>query len=149
MPLKPLRPCKKIGCSKLTRDKTGYCEEHRILAEQSRKEMNKYYDENIRDKRAAAFYNSSEWQRIRETVLNKYKGLDLYAFFIDKKIIYATTVHHIEEIKDNWNKRLDIDNLFPISESNHNKIHALYKKDKKGTQKMLKELLKKWNDLYG
>jgi 5-methylcytosine-specific restriction protein A len=29
MPAKPQRPCKKPGCPVLTRDRSGYCEEHK------------------------------------------------------------------------------------------------------------------------
>ncbi len=32
MPDKPLRPCKHTGCAELTRDPSGYCEQHRSEA---------------------------------------------------------------------------------------------------------------------
>lgn len=117
--------------------------------EQYKKQYNKLYDTYCRDKQCAEFYNSPEWEKLRSFVLAKYKGLDLYAFFIQKRIVYADTVHHIEELKENWNRRLDVNNLFPVSSENHNRIHKLYLKDKKRTQKLLFDLLKRWNQEYG
>jgi len=144
MALKKLCKCGKIIDYNLKRCK--HCERQ---FKKERAEYNKHYDKHIRDRQTAAFYKSPEWIRTREYVLRKYKGLDLYAFFIEKKIVYADTVHHIEELKENWNRRLDINNLFPLSSSNHNRIHELYKKDKKGTQKLLFSLLERWHKEYG
>lgn len=143
---KPLKPCKHFGCPNLTRE--SYCEQHKYKAQQEKSQRQRYYDQYIRNKKHAAFYTSPEWAKTRDYVLAKYKGLDLYAFFIEKKIVYADTIHHIEELKDNWNRRLDIDNLFPLSTSNHNHIHSLYEKDKKKTQQLLFSLLEKWNKMY-
>lgn len=144
MPHKPLRPCRKIGCRNLTRE--GYCEEHASIAVEEKAERNRYYDRHVRDKQADGFYQSREWEALRSYVLSMHNGLDLYAYYIDKKIEYATTGHHIEELKEAWSKRLNVDNIFPCNESNHNRIHAMYKKDKKGTQRLLRELLQRWKD---
>src|SRR5699024_8142209 len=91
-----------------------------------RKNYYRQYDMYSRDRERAAFYNSIEWKRVRQHVLRKYKGLDLYAYFVDDEIEYADTVHHIIELKDDWSKRLTIANLFPLTSSNHIKIHRLY-----------------------
>lgn len=114
------------------------------MCSNNRKDYYKHYDSNYRDKKAAAFYNSTEWEKIREYIIAKYKGLDLYAYFIDKELVQADTVHHIEELRDNWDRRLDITNLFPLSNSNHSKIHKMYIKNKQGTQQLLLNILKKW-----
>lgn len=143
MVVKPKRFCAYPGCAELT-DST-YCDKHTRL---KNKKYQSYYDKNIRDKKAATFYNSQEWKKTRRYVLAKYKGLDLYAFFIENKIVYADAVHHIEELKEKWERRLDITNLIPLSSINHNKIDAMYKKDKKGTQKLLFELLDRWKKEY-
>lgn len=125
-----------------------YCVECERKYQKERAVANRHYDKNIRNKRATAFYNSPEWIKTREYILVKYKGLDLYAFFIEKKIVYANTVHHIVEIKEDWSRRLDIKNLFPLSSSNHNVIDGLYRKDKEGTQTLLFQLLYRWNKEY-
>jgi hypothetical protein len=84
---------------------------------------------------------------LRIYVLGLYKGLDLFAFFIENKIVSASTGHHIIEIKEDWSLRLTIDNVFPVSDASHKKIHVMYKKDKEGTQRLLKKLIRKWNDV--
>ena len=91
------------------------------------------------------FYHSSGWETLRDYVLKKYKGLDVFAYFIENRIVPATTGHHIVELKEDYSKGLIIDNIIPVSDESHRKIHMLYRKDKEGIQVMLKRLLKKWN----
>lgn len=142
MPQKPKRPCSKPGCSNLT---TGrYCEEHQVEAERERVESNRFYDKHIRDKRAEAFYKSRAWVRTREYVLDKYNHIDLYDYYINQRIARANTVHHILELNEDWDRRLDIGNLFPLSSANHNVIDGLYRKNKKAAQKLLFQLIEKW-----
>jgi len=43
---------------------------------------------------------------------------------------------------------LDVYNLFPTTESNHNKIHAMYKEDKEGTQRLLLDMLDRYRREY-
>ena len=136
-------------CGKVIDINTKYCKDCEKKVIKDKKDYHKHYDINYRDKKSAAFYNSPEWEKTREYILTKYKGLDLYAFFINKEIVYADTVHHVIEIKEDWNRRLDITNLFPLSSSNHSKIHKMYLKDKEGAQKLLFKLLKRWEDEYG
>lgn len=152
MAQRSLRPCKQRGCKNLTRDITGYCEEHIHIYEERKTQRNKHYDKRVRynkDKRYTEFYHSKEWKSLREYLLKLYNGIDIYAYYVDNKIVVANTVHHIEEIKDNWDKRLDTYNLFPLSEGSHNKIHTLYKKDKLATQKLLRELLERFRKQFG
>ena len=151
MPKRPLKPCQKPGCPNLV-ERGRYCEEHKAEANKTfrqRTKRDKYYDKYIRDKRAEKFYNSAAWIRTREYVLNKYKYLDLYDYYINKKITRANTVHHIVELKDDWSRRLDINNLFPVSVANHNVIDGLYRKDKKEAQKLLYQLLERWQHEHG
>lgn len=142
------KPCKKFRCPNLVEHPKKYCGNHSHLEEQEIFDRNNYYDNFIRNKMNNIFYHSKEWIATREYILKKYKGLDLYAFFIEKKIITATTVHHIEELNENWDRRLDVENLIPLSSSNHNKIHGMYEKDKEAAQKLLFDLLKRWKDEY-
>lgn len=105
---------------------------------------NKVYDKNKRNKQSESFYNSSSWKKTREVVLRKYKYLDLYDYYINRRITQTNTVHHIVELSEDWGKRLDLTNLIPLSEANHNKIHGMYSKNKTETQKMLQGLLDRW-----
>lgn len=147
MAQRSLRPCKQRWCKNLTRDITGYCLDHIHISEEKKAQRQKHYDRytrNNKDKRYTAFYHGKEWGSLREYLLTLYNGIDIYAYYVDNKIVVANTIHHIEEIKDNWDKRLDVDNLFPLSDVTHNKIHSLYSKDKKGTQRLLVELLERF-----
>lgn len=103
--------------------------------------LNKDYDKYVRDKESKDFYNSRSWLKVRKIVLDKYHGLDLYQLKINKRIVYADTVHHIEELKDDSSKALDINNLIPVSAATHNYIHSEYKKDKKKIQSLLRSLV--------
>lgn len=147
MPEKALTICKYPGCNQLTRD--TYCDKHRYVKQEEKKNENKYYDNYRRNKQSEIFYKSDEWARLREYILSKYNYLDLYAYYTQGKVRKANTVHHIKEINKNWNHRLDENNLFPTSDSNHNIIHKLYKKNKEKTQKLLFELLEKYKNDFG
>jgi 5-methylcytosine-specific restriction protein A len=139
-------------CGKLIEYNKKYCNKCSEKIEQYRKEKSKYYDKYKRNKRSTKFYNSKEWIKLRTFVLSKYKGLDLYAYYVDKRIVYASHVHHVIEIEDNWDRRLDINNLIPLSNENHSKISVLYKKDnkiKQETQELLFNLLERWKNEMG
>lgn len=106
---------------------------------------NKDYDRTRRDKTSQAFYNSDSWRKIRAVVINKYHGLDLYELVINKQIVYADTVHHIEELKVNPDRALDPSNLIPLSASTHARIHKEYDKgasERKDMQRILFGILK-------
>ena len=47
-----------------------------------------------------AFYNSSRWLKVRTKIINDYHGLDFYQLMVNKKIMYADTVHHIHKLKE-------------------------------------------------
>ena len=140
---------KTCTCGKIIDYSQRYCKECQEKHAQDKVQRYKHYDKNIRDKDTTAFYNSPEWEKVRAEVLRKYKGLDLWEYYINKKIVYADTAHHVIELKEDWSRRLDINNLFPLTQGNHSMIHKLYKKDKQGTQKLLLELIKRWEKEYG
>lgn len=109
-----------------------------------RKKRHQEYDTGSRDKRSKAFYNSTEWERTREAVLNLDDGIDVYVYMTTGKIMMADTAHHIEPVKDNWNRRLDPDNLMSLNHDTHSKIEQMYKKDKAGMEKLLQEMLERY-----
>lgn len=57
------------------------------------------------------------------------------------EILPADTAHHIIPLKDDWNKRCDINNLMSLNHDTHSMIEQMYKKDKPGMQKQLQEML--------
>lgn len=147
VPYKPLKPCRYPGCPNLTSER--FCKDHQHEAEIQKAKANRYYDQHIRDKKAEAFYKSKAWVRTREYVLDKYNHIDLYDYYINQRITKANTVHHIIELNEDWDRRLDIGNLFPLSSANHNVIDGYYRKDKKAAQKLLFQLIEKWETEKG
>lgn len=67
MPPRPLRPCGKIGCSRLARER--FCEEHKSEAEARRKARWRRYD-NSRGTAAQRGYGAV-WRRLRLMVLHE------------------------------------------------------------------------------
>lgn len=111
------------------------------------KNRHKVYDREYRDKDSAEFYNSKSWKNLRDICKAKANGLDIYELVVNKRYIVGTLSHHIEELKDNKVRALDINNLIWISEKTHNYIHAQYdksKKDKLDMQKKLFDILNKY-----
>lgn len=120
----------------------------------SSRQMSRHMEYNLyrRNKKTAQFYISKEWRGLRAFVISKYDGLDLYAFYVQKKIATADMVHHIVEVEEDWNRRLDPTNLFPLSNQNHGIISALYDKDeatKKETQAQLRDILRTYWEGHG
>lgn len=108
------------------------------------KERHKEYKKYRTDVKEQIFYSSDGWEIIKEKVKDKFKKIDIYSYYIYGVIEYGQTVHHIESIKENWERRLDISNLIYLTESNHQKIHKLMRNDLKGTQKILYGLIKRF-----
>lgn len=147
------RTCK---CGKIIDYNTKHCKECKDNIEEDKANHNRYYDKNVRNsednKKYTEFYHSKEWETTRDCINAKYNGLCLYSYLILHEVAYKNTVHHIEELKDEWGKRLDGDNLIPLSLSVHNMIHAEYNKSeakKKEMQKVLFSLLEKYKNEFG
>lgn len=115
--LKPVKPCKKMGCHKLTRD--GYCDDHIHLKSDFIKEDRKFYDTHKKDKRIVSFYNSKEWKNMRIKALERDNYLCVNCL-LKGMYAQATSVHHIVKIKLDWARRLDIFNLKSLCEKCHN-----------------------------
>lgn len=106
--------------------------------QERKKEYNKRYDQD-RDPNTVAFYNSDEWKGLRDYKLQQvdYKCEECMEQFKAGKIPlrwvrFAEEVHHLEEVKDNWSRRLDYTNLLALCHIHHNHKHGRYiKKNKK------------------
>lgn len=121
MPLKKF--CSKNGCRNLCDQGQVYCNDHSYLAEKLKAERNKYYDTRIRDQQATEFYHSKEWEAVRRLVLARDHYL-CQKCLKEKRLTPASMVHHIVELRDDWSKRLQADNLVSLCQSCHNKVHA-------------------------
>lgn len=111
---KPLKPCNKIGCRNLTQEK--YCEEHK----QASSENQKYYDRHQRDKKSNSFYKSWSWRKARGIVIARDNGL-CQQCLKEERIVPGVIVDHITPLKQDWSKRLALDNLWLLCQSCHNK----------------------------
>ena len=105
------------------------------------------YNNTRRDKRAAEFYVSKEWRAVRSAIMAVYGYIDIYALYVEQQLITlkeSDPVHHIVELEEDWNQRLNPLNLIPLSHSTHNTITALYKRSKASmtaTQRQLRSLI--------
>jgi hypothetical protein len=153
-----LRVCKHRGCNNLTRNKYGYCEAHiegylkklEAKKEEYWKNKAKAYDNKRRSSPVWKFYKTKQWVKLRDYILTKYNYIDLYMYYKENRIVMADTCHHIEELRDNWSKRLDEGNMIPVSRESHRIIHELYKekdgKNKTKVQEELKEFIKRYQN---
>lgn len=97
--------------------------------------------------RAAEFYISKQWQAIRPIMQAVYGYVDIYALYVLEELVTlkkSDPVHHIVELEDDWEKRLNPLNLLPVSHNTHNIITALYKKDKatmRATQTRIRQVI--------
>lgn len=96
----------------------------------------------------ASFYNSVQWQRARAEAKNKYNNLDLYSLYILNRIEQADTVHHIEPVKEAWDKRYSIENLIPLTGRNHQLIHKKME-DEVDMADLLKRLKARYDKEFG
>ena len=103
------------------------------------------YKKDRKDTKEQKFYSSKEWLRVRDII----RGLDnnLCLMCLDKnELNNSGTIHHIEELKDNWSKRFDKDNLISLCESCHQKVHRKYLSNKEEIQHELRVLIKKYRE---
>lgn len=153
MTLKKL--CSKTGCTKIVDYGTAYCEYHQKKWEQEQRERYKEYSNRRRrdkeQKKYQDFYNSDEWKRIRIAAMVGHYHIDILEYYRTGRIVQGERVHHIIELSEDWNSRIDIFNLIYLTEQNHRRVHEEYKKGKREKQRMheiLFALLDKWNLEY-
>ncbi|MBK1809149.1 HNH endonuclease [Clostridium sp. YIM B02505] len=117
-----------------------------------KKERYKQYAKDRQDKNEQKFYSSNEWITLAGYVRRKFNGMCVICLLRDDAISYVEAVHHIIEIKDNWELRLSEDNLICLCSSCHSKVHRIYKKsnkDKEKMQEILYRLIEEYEKEYG
>lgn len=148
MALRRMRECKFRSCINLTRNECGYCDEHIKYADIERKKQNKRYNDYSRNKDTSKIYDSKHWKNKRQYIQLCYNNLDIYQYYINKRIVEASLVHHIVELREDISKAYDNNNLIPLSEDTHTFVHNKYnsgKREKESMQKLLQSLLERWN----
>lgn len=71
-------------------------------------------------------------------------GIDVYLYMTEGVIAAADTVHHIIPIKDDWERRADIDNTMSLSSDTHSMIEQMYRKNKGETIRKLQIMIKEY-----
>lgn len=147
-----MKPCNANGCPTLVEEGTAYCGEHEHIEIKRKKESYERYNRMRVDSASQEFYNNSKWRKTRQMVVYKYNGLCLWSYYVDDSIVMADCVHHIVELKEDMSKGLDIDNLIPLSDTAHNKIHGRYNRSqasKEQTQKLLYAMKDRFSKTFG
>ena len=111
-------------CGKVISYNNKACDKCKSKIELERKQNIKYYKQTTyeRDIKYNKFYKSKEWSRVRQVVIARDHALCKDC--LDRNTITPyNTVHHIVPIKEEWSKRLDINNLACLCESCHQKRH--------------------------
>lgn len=139
-----MKYCNRTGCNRLVPQGVKYCVAHTINKTAENKQRHKDYDAHCRNQKAKEFYNSAEWKATRARVLARDNNIDIYLYIMEGRIVPADTVHHIVELREDYSKRLDIDNHISISEATHSMISKAYKDAarKAAMQQTLKECVK-------
>lgn len=111
----PQRKCFHPSCRNFILFTQTYCEKH---------EPNKEYNEARRkyDGEHIGFYKSKAWKNTRKVALMRDNHLCVVC---ERNGIYKTAqlVHHLKEVRTDWDKRLNLENLESVCESCHQKIH--------------------------
>lgn len=137
MPLKKMCP----KCGGLISIVEKMCEKCTDKYLEEKKESDKLYDKRYRDKRSAEFYHSKEWNVVRERVRQRDNGLCLLCL-ANKNIRSMNVVHHIEELRTNYSKRVDVNNLICLCSKCHNVVHGEYDKgNKREIQEQLRGMI--------
>lgn len=113
------------------------------------KKRHKEYDRYSRDQRSRRFYNGKEWEMARSYAMDIDGGIDVYLFMTGGIIVAADMVHHIIPVKDDWDKRIDIDNLISLNSNTHGMIEQAYKKNKSEMIRKLQEMIKEYRGREG
>lgn len=110
MPIRPSRPCRKAGCRALTRDKDGYCDNHKPEI----KAFNRLFDDH-RGNAASRGYDW-RWAKVRKLKLAMNPVCECGCGQV------ADTVHHIQPIDRRPELRLAIDNLMALARECHERV---------------------------
>jgi 5-methylcytosine-specific restriction protein A len=125
----PKKVCNKVNCNKLIDFKESYCDEHKHLKNEYKKNYDSLRYE--RDKMFVRFYNSKQWKDTRRTVMLRDDNLCQNCL---RNGLYtkANVVDHVIEVKDDYDKRLDTDNLEALCHECHNNKTIREKKRRAG-----------------
>ena len=125
-------------CPKKPKAKIDYQKKRENLSEVNQKENR--------------FYSSTRWQKFRDDIMQD-RGyrceVCTYVFNDRRKFTVAEELHHVEYIRDAWDKRLDEDNVVCLCHEHHKLIHKNNIRDKKDLEKFIGKLKESWDKITG
>lgn len=145
-------------CGKVISINEKYCSSCKEVVDNNNKKKYSNYNKkrysDLEERKYVKFYSSSEWIKIRDYIKIRDCGLCIPCFYslcTSGNVIYkdedtcaSEYSHHIEELKECWNKRIDDMNLISVCSCHHDTIHREYNKgikEKEQMQKALREIL--------
>lgn len=82
-----------------------------------------------------ALYHSKRWQKLRDSILKLYSGIDPLAKS-KGRIEPASIVHHIIPAEENPKLFWTPSNLIPLSRASHDEVHVAYRASEESKQTM-------------
>lgn len=108
---KPKHLCSHAGCRKLIDYDITYCPKHSG-------HYNRIERYTVDNKQYTEFYHSKAWRTLSHKILS---NEPVCAWCLKRGIIRpAQIADHIVELKDDWSKRLDPNNIEPLCRACHN-----------------------------
>ncbi|WP_057745739.1 HNH endonuclease [Liquorilactobacillus capillatus] len=113
--MKPVKQCNHAGCRELVPFNERYCSKHKQTYNKQ-VYYTRTYDSN--ESKMQQFYHSAAWRRLSRRFLeNNPVCVKCYEDGVIRK---ADVVDHVQEVKDNWSRRLDESNLQALCNVHHN-----------------------------
>lgn len=110
------------------------------------KEYNSFKRYKGQEKVYSDFYNDKFWTRLSDKVRKKYNYLCVSCLMEeDIDIVECDLAHHIIEVKEDFDRRYEEDNLIALCHRCHNILHSNYTKEK---QLKLKQIQRKYDEKY-
>ena len=110
------KQCNHAGCRNLVNFNEKYCEKHN--KEKKRTYKYDYTERKAREGRYFAFYRGKTWRKLSYTYRLNHPVCE--NCLENGIIIKSDMVDHIEEIRDNWERRYDETNLRALCWGCHN-----------------------------
>lgn len=128
----------------------GKCDSCKAKAEENKKARYKKYRDNKTKDKEMMFYNTSQWNKIRDYVVNSYLNMSVYSYCTEGRIVQSEVVHHLIEVRDSWDDRLDKFNLIPLTKKEHQLIHRRMEIEGKEKVRLeLEEMVKNFREEFG
>ena len=111
----------------------GQCNKETTLVEKdiedkkkrdNKRKTYKTYDEMTEEElMIQKFYNSREWRKKRDEILERSNGLCVICWLLGR-VRSATSVHHIKKLREHFELRLDDNNLIAVCRECHELVES-------------------------